>query len=311
MTTYNYLVSIDFINQKINVSSLSSEITSNIVVTTQLDHIDLTDGENVDIVFQASLTTAEKTELDIIVAAHQGDTIDLTDPIESININIDEIKTRGQTLRDSRETAGKMVEKEFILDISASIGWTYKYIVFPFDIDLISGTYESLDAVENDKVKFSVLPPEQSTIKGLIGQTDVVTSSGTNEIILPTGMAAYFDDGTSTITLIDGANVETRLVSGADLVNNKVFINKISETSVIDTSDSLTISFPIGSLVVLERLFAEHTFIGPRRDVVGETSWGSSTILKNYILKAGFYNSTNSTKKIRFIMSYFCGKYIA
>jgi len=69
---YNYSITSDFPNQKVNPDSLTQEILASSIITT-LDYINTDLAADVcDIWFDSALTTAEETTLDGIVAAHQG-----------------------------------------------------------------------------------------------------------------------------------------------------------------------------------------------------------------------------------------------
>lgn len=228
---------------------------------------------------------------------------DLTDSIKTYT-NL--LTTKGQMLKDSTDTAGKIVEKGFTLEIPAEIGWTYKYIEFPFDIDLMTGLYESPSGESGDKVTASVLPPTQGGVKGIVGQTSVVTVSGSDIITVPTGIGNYFDEGANTITLLNTSNGDsnTRLVTGVD--TDLVSIGQVSDDDSGSTY-SLDKEFPVDSVIILERVFAEHTLVQAGSNMMGKDSWGSSAVPSNYIIKAGYYNSTATAKTVGFTLYYFCG----
>jgi len=69
-TKYTYSISGDFPNQKVNTTSLTIEINESSIITA-LDHIN-TSGDVCDVWFVDALSGAEETELDAVVAAHQG-----------------------------------------------------------------------------------------------------------------------------------------------------------------------------------------------------------------------------------------------
>jgi hypothetical protein len=72
-TTYNYTISIDFPNQKVNGTALEDQIKADSAITTTLDYIDVNVTPDIcAITFAAALTAPEEAALDAVVAAHQG-----------------------------------------------------------------------------------------------------------------------------------------------------------------------------------------------------------------------------------------------
>jgi hypothetical protein len=72
-TKYTYSITGDFPNQKVNLDSLTDEIEAS-SITTGLDYILVKQTQNTcDIWFVDTLSGGEETELDSVVAAHQGD----------------------------------------------------------------------------------------------------------------------------------------------------------------------------------------------------------------------------------------------
>ena len=233
---------------------------------------------------------------------------DIDKLLTSVNEYTEKLSNEGQSLKDHNQTVGKIVEKGFILDIPATIGWVHKYTVFPFDIDLIAGTYECSDAEIGDEIRCSILPPEASSIKGIVGMTTQENAIGATFISVPKSVSDLFDEGAHRITLLNTGNseTETRLVTSVE--DEKIHIGQISEDGG-GTGKPLTITFPQDTTaIILERVFGEHKLIGSCEGKMGEDAWGSSFIAEGLIVKASFYNTTTTAKKLQFIMKYFCGK---
>lgn len=80
MATYTYSKANDFPNQEVNLGDLEDEIRASVIVTA-LDYASV-NADVVDIVFKATLSSGDQTELDNIVAAHQGNPdVDMPDQI--------------------------------------------------------------------------------------------------------------------------------------------------------------------------------------------------------------------------------------
>ena len=71
MATYNYSIENDTLNGAVNSGNLADEIEASSIAITWLG-IEVS-GDDLDIEFDASLSTQEKTDLDAIVAAHTGE----------------------------------------------------------------------------------------------------------------------------------------------------------------------------------------------------------------------------------------------
>lgn len=78
LTKYNYSISEDFPNAKVNTSTLSTEIVASDIAE-DLARID-TEGDDCDIWFDNALSGGDETTLDGIVAAHAGE------PMHSANL---------------------------------------------------------------------------------------------------------------------------------------------------------------------------------------------------------------------------------
>lgn len=77
LSDYEYSISGDFPNQKVDITILQDEIISNTGITEQLNHIDANiDEDTCTIYFETALTSAEETVLNSIVAAHTGELSD-------------------------------------------------------------------------------------------------------------------------------------------------------------------------------------------------------------------------------------------
>jgi len=72
--TYNYSISGDFPNAKVNTSILTTEILQSSISSAALEHIN-TLGDDCDILFDGTLDAGDITTLDGLVAAHQGDAV--------------------------------------------------------------------------------------------------------------------------------------------------------------------------------------------------------------------------------------------
>lgn len=79
----NYSVAANFSGITPNISQLQDEIEENIVITTNIDHIDMT-GDNVDIYFDSNITTPEKDELNLLISLH----VPIFNPVTPYNIDI-------------------------------------------------------------------------------------------------------------------------------------------------------------------------------------------------------------------------------
>lgn len=77
-TTYSYTISTDFPGGKVNTSNLKEEIQQSSVITISLNRID-TSGDTLDIVFNNSLPSGDKTVLDGDVTGPAGGLIALHD----------------------------------------------------------------------------------------------------------------------------------------------------------------------------------------------------------------------------------------
>lgn len=78
-TTYDYSITTDFPNDKVDCGKLTVEIQSS-SITIALERID-TSGDDCDIIFKDSLTTGEETTLDGLVAAHDGEPLQVISPV--------------------------------------------------------------------------------------------------------------------------------------------------------------------------------------------------------------------------------------
>lgn len=218
-----------------------------------------------------------------------------------------ELMNGGQMLKDRRESAGKIVEQEFLVTVGATIGWHHTDIVMPFDVDLICGAYDAPDAESGDKLICRVLPPVTSGVAGLVGLLDAPVTIGANSIEVPAAVASYFDEGAYYITLFNTTNADTssRLVTKVD--GTTIHIGKVNLNGG-GSADAMDKAYPaVSTAIILERHFAEHCFLGPRSDEMGEDAWGSSSVPSGYVMRASYYNTSTTEKKYRFILDYFCG----
>lgn len=72
--TYNYSISGDFPNGKVNTSIFTVEIEQSSISSAALEMIN-TSGDDCDVVFDGALSGGDETTLDGLVAAHQGDVV--------------------------------------------------------------------------------------------------------------------------------------------------------------------------------------------------------------------------------------------
>jgi len=75
--TYTYSILNDTLNGKVNTTKLFAQIIESAIITS-LNRIN-TDGDDLDIVFNATLSSGDETILDGIVAAHDGEALILPD----------------------------------------------------------------------------------------------------------------------------------------------------------------------------------------------------------------------------------------
>lgn len=100
-TTYNYIISTDFPEGAVNTSKLQIEIQASAIVTA-LNRVD-TSGDNIDIVFNAALSSGDKTILDGdttdpcggLIAAH-----DNTPTTDSVRVEVDNMATLANPEKD-------------------------------------------------------------------------------------------------------------------------------------------------------------------------------------------------------------------
>jgi hypothetical protein len=207
-TKYIYSISNDFLNGAIASDELASEIRES-TITIALDYI-TTAGDVCDIWFKEALSGSEETVLDGIVAAHTGEFI-----IPSIPVDLED---------EWRDRSGKLRVHQTSRKLGLAISWTgtgddisnitnvYHGEPFTFEFNTASGTgtmskYIDFNIVENETwlhegyLTWKNCHFEKLSLQMVPITTGVTVSSGTNYNLYGGYLVVPAYPGTGTIAI--------------------------------------------------------------------------------------------------------------
>jgi hypothetical protein len=161
-TIYQYSISTDTANGIVSTGKLKSEIQNSAEILISLNRID-TIGDNLNIIFNATISSAENDKLDAIVAVHDGVSIATITPVR-----IQETAVANRNLR--------VKGIYFIADLDST---TLYDIQFTEDRELQNVFVCVKDHTDGDYMEFeAVIPDSVETVVSVWGETVYVPHSG-------------------------------------------------------------------------------------------------------------------------------------
>jgi len=285
---YPYSISTDFPNDTVSLTNLQNEIRTSAIVTA-LDYIS-SEGDTVNIVFKATLSSPDKTILDGNVTGPAGGLIANHNHIEPTNILKVEIN-------DERvETNGKW--RFHTPDVIANTGpdvTTVNDYTFDNPISLLNIKLRPKEANEGDKIDLYLLVPDTGFGEGVIGVLSAAAETGANFITVPLSIInnVYVADH---ISLKYGGTEEDLL--------NIISIDKAHQKLYFKTTTTTT--FPAGTTLVKLKRYAMKDFtLGPP-DLyeLGKDKIGTIYVKTGYIARVEYTNRTSVAKTLYCILAY-------
>lgn len=271
MTTYNYTISIETLNGKVNLSALQEEIQES-SITIALDVIDKV-GDSLDITFKASISAGEETTLDGIVAAHDGELL-LEQEADEVRILEEE---PGQ--RTGGHYLGLGLKHEVPAGVDTQSSTTYSY---PIPIGLIDFEYVVESNMQGDELCILVAP---DTTIGAI--TADVTAGDTVINVSPT-VTANTKIGYK-LDLDDGTNVdELGIVTAINVVGGTVTM----ETAAVNNFLAATPTYVKQSIFLAK----DVRLNGSAPMDMGSAKIGASYLPANTPWKIIYHNKEGSAK---------------
>lgn len=282
ITNYDYSISQDFPNGKVDTARLTEEVRSSSIVTA-LNRVD-TEGDSCSIWFNDELSVDDKSTLDSIVAAHSG----LALKGGASLVQIDE--TNGLS-PDMALSCTEDVAVPVLAGQSVSVG----YFEMPFLVDIIAAQYYvyAEDWNKGDHIHVDGIPAGDPAI-GVAGQT---AAADQNEMYVSPTILAYSRAGMSL--QFDGDESEDPYrIASIDSVESKVtFVRNLENEIVAGTPARLRRVF-IPYLRVLKEVL----------DMLGGMNAGSSKLEVGEKLRIHYHHVVapiaDSTMYVRFIYMY-------
>lgn len=261
MTIYEYNISTDFINRKLDLSSLIDTILEEYQLP--LEHV-VVKGEICEIYTQLDLTVDQKKELDYIIHEHTG--------LGNNKIVIDTVKIQEEELN---VTGGQF--QSYLIDIDLNTqGTLTRDISFPYNISLLSAQWIVNQNQIGDTAEFQIAPDL------VVGYT-TSTRTGTNVIPVDDSVVRYSKIG--------------YWVKMNDIDLGRILsINKMNKTITVE--NQITSLQPSKSQIKITiKLVPYFRFTAPGSFTVGESKIGAALIPANTVLRLIYKNNSPTYNK--------------
>lgn len=271
-TQYTYEIATDFPSAKVDTSKLVMEIVDSTILIA-LDFID-TDASECNIWMKDAISAGDKTTLDGIVAAHDGDP--LPGATQSVEVKEEDIPTGGHFQAQSVQVS-----------VEATTGWYENTISFPFPISILTAEYAGHPDFDGDEGEFLIGP---DTITGAI-----TADSAAN-------------DTTFTVdqTVIDNAAIGFYYKVGGEDIGRCTSIDKVNMTITCEGPA------PSAHLVATPTYIQQTVKVGDTIKFthegvvsVGSSKIGGSYIPANTVIKLRYHNLLGGTaRKFNVLLEY-------
>jgi len=269
-TIYDFSISGDTLNGKVNNSDLAEEIRSS-SISIALDRVD-TSGDDLNIVFKDELSGSDETTLDSIVGAHEG-----SEPIPDVQA-VSEYQEGTQGLYQCRGIAFDVPAGE---EASQVISW-------PFQIRLCTLRCKPLNSGDHALAVVS-----EDTVIGNITQD--VTAGDTvinvSQTVINNLMIGY------RFKLSDGTNEEEFWVTAINPANKTVTIHE-------GTTNGYSASTPTYGKMSIRMTYEEIEFRADEVQSCGDSFLGGALIPAGTALKIYYHNSSGSAIRCRIKVEY-------
>ncbi len=268
-TGYTYAL-MDTLNNKVSIQRIQFEIQNDSLIN-QLSTYVNADNLNFTIYFKTPLTTSEKSALDILVAAHDGQEF-LVNKAQLVRVNEEDDDPL-------KRTGGHFRSKMYEFNIPLGNGPHFFEWTFPHPIGILSMFFLGDSLIFGDKFDVKIA---RNTIIGNITSNvnigdDVINVSETVTANAYIGMEFILDDGTNEESL--GYIVEVNPAEGT-----------------IKTENSATIAFSATSptftkitIVVIENFYIHESSVPV---VIGSTKIGASFVAANTTISFIYTNTS-------------------
>jgi len=278
-TEYEYSISTDTLNNKLDTDSLENEIRGSTITTMPADFVGIGVTDDLFIISVANeLSSPDETLLEDLIGAHDGEA-----PIEP------ETKVyEGQSAYDK-----KYKSKGFDLSIGNTEGWHYSAnpIIFTYDILLGNATVFLTDGNKHDD-RIEFVMAKETTIGTITAQMD----SESSEFIVAEATLPYLSIGDhiriaddthhqlGEVIEMDGTTITVSGEASENLVSGSVL-----QKSILMVEDFFIPPIPTG--------FALQVEIG--------VGWiGGSRIPAGTSMHIGYYNSETVAKHLCGLLEY-------
>lgn len=262
MINYTYSINNDFLNKKVDINTLITEIKEN---NLPLEHIVIKSDDCI-IYMSIQLTDEQIDTLNFIINNHDG--------YYSEDIYVEQVKIIEE---QNQNTQGHFQSTVIDLYISGQTGTTHKDLSFPYNISLFSSEWLVSENQIGDVAEFHLSP---DTIIGSLTQ-----NANINDSILNVSKTVI--DNLSIGYYIKINNEDLGRVINIDKDNNK-----------ITTENPLKNNYNVNSTYIKMtiKIVPKWRFTAPGFCSVGESKIGASFIPANTIMRLVYHNYSGLSK---------------
>lgn len=260
--TFTYSIQNDFLNSKLDLSTLIDEINDKNI---SLEHI-VVRSDQCEIITILSLTTEQETILDGIVSNHTG--------IEDTSPNVEHVKILEEQVNNG--TQGHFQSTVIDIYISGQTGTTFVDYSFPFNISLFSSEWLVTKEQISDIAEFQLSP---ETVVGVL-------TSDVNEGDTVLNVNS---------TVVENLSIGFWIAVNGDNLHRAIKINK--ENNQVTLEQPVSANFSAGSPIKMTiKIVPNWRFTAPGFCSVGESKIGASFIPAHTIMRLVYHNTTGTSK---------------
>lgn len=202
------------------------------------------------------------------------------------------VSNKFELIQHDGSTGGNFCSESFVVDVLAEIGKYEKVVSFPFDINIIRGSFNDMPEFKGDNIELCIAP---DTVVGAITQDASIgdTVLNVSQTVIDNVKVGYY------LAIFDGTN--------EDNLGRIISIDKTASTVTVQTAlvSSFTAATP--SYVKITIFMVPFAYLeGSGNNINFEGSVKSSFIPADTIIHVAYTNVTGgSDRKYSFRMEYF------